>query len=613
MTATLASRLVLVASCLAAAAGAVPSAAAASPTTWTATADARACATLPGGQLAAGTLGGLVLLGADGAASPALTALDGLPGTRVHAVAAAPGGLWVGTEGGLARVALAAGADASGLSARVVRTWPGLPVHALREHDGALFVGTWGAGLGRLDPATGAVTPVPFAARVGERVARDRSRITSLAEHAGGLVVGTAGAGALGLRGGKLRLLHADLAQRWVWSVASHGGRLWLGTLSGLASLSGLALTDAGAHDVRALASLGGALLAGTHGEGLLALAGGRAHVVPGPPTGGAVWGLGGTSEAPCAATSAGLWRLDAGGRWAQVYVTGAPAEDVAALAFDGRRLWVGFFDRGLWTLDGGAWAAVGAGVIDPKINALAVEGRGASARLWVATARGLHRVGPGGAVRTYGRADGLPHPDVHAVAVLPSGRVVAGTGRGLALVDGDVIRPLGRKQGLRVLAVWAVAEGPDGLLLAGTSSGLYRERADGTWQLLTVASGHLADDWVTALVVRGATAWVGTYNAGVARLDLTGEVPTATQLGGGWVNLGGLTLDGDRLLAATMGGLLSRPASSDGPWQRLADAAAGQDVTASAPTPAGLWVSSRRGLRRLPSAAPTAAVARVP
>lgn len=185
--------------------------------------------------------------------------------------------------------------------------------------------------------------------------------------------------------------------------------------------------------------------------------------------------------------------------------------------------------------------------------------------------------------------SDGLPSSDVHSVASLPSGGVIVGTAQGAALVNGDRVRPLGDKQGLHVRAVWAVAAWGDTVAL-GTSHGLWIGRAvkgpRPAWRRLSVAEGSLVDDWVTALAVRGPNdVLVGSYSHGVSRLtDLASPHPRATHFGGGYVNLGGLLVRGDRVLAATMDGLKERTIDPG-----LADARA-PDSLADLPSPDGAW-----------------------
>jgi ligand-binding sensor domain-containing protein len=272
--------------------------------------------------------------------------------------------------------------------------------------------------------------------------------------------------------------------------------------------------------------------------------------------------------------------------------------------------------------LDGGRVRSTRDPAIDDKVNGIAVEPRAGGSRVWVATARGLallERTDGGLRVTRYGELDGLPSGDVHAVTVLASGGALVGTGRGAAIVREGQVTVLGEKRGIPPGAVWAVAEGPRGTLLLGTSRGLLigAEESRGVvdhgspvqdpptaveprpWLLLSMASGDLDDDWITALAVRGRTVYVGTYNAGVTAITIDVGGFTREQLGGGYVNFGGLLVQGGTLYAATMNGLLTRPAAGAGAWRAAPRAAPGKDVTALASADGRLWVASRRGLAR--------------
>ncbi|MCK5800595.1 MAG: hypothetical protein KAI47_25580 [Deltaproteobacteria bacterium] len=231
------------------------------------------------------------------------------------------------------------------------------------------------------------------------------------------------------------------------------------------------------------------------------------------------------------------------------------------------------------------------------------------------------------GALRHFGRADGLPHEHVHSLLTLRDGHVVAGTGRGLAIFSGpkgDRVDTINLKQGLPVASVWALAETHDAtgrILWVGTSRGLYRwSLTRRRYERFSVASGHLTDDWVTALTVNRNIVYVGTYNAGIVRLSpeapsrgLKGARYKATSLGGGWINFAGLRLLRHKgrtwLLAATMNGVEAAPfdmkssAATPRPHVLAHPAALGRDVTALLPGVDGkhLWIASRRGLVRHP------------
>lgn len=570
--------------------------------------DVRACLPLDGGAVLAATGGGLSLVRADGSVRAPWTALDGLPETRVHALLREGGRLWIGTEAGLAVARL------RGERLTIDRTHGSKPVRALSMHDGSLFVATWGEGVARLDERRGLV---PLSVRGTAR----ETRMSALAAHDGALYAGSP-AGLYRVSGDELvPVPHTPTS---IWALAEHGGRLWIGGLGGLASMRGRSIRPESSADVRALSASGDALLVATAGQGAMEVRGGLSQAIRGlDPHLSAIAASG---EVRCAGGRAGLHvQRDPRAAWSKVEVPELSSNDVSALAQDGARTWIGTFDSGLARLDGDRVTRLREAGIDDKINALAIERHAGGARLWVATARGLVSLdarGEGREPSRFGEREGLPSRDVHAVTALRRGGVLVGTARGAAIIVEGMVTPLDEKRGLAPSAVWAVAEGPDELVFLGTSRGLLAGTVESRgvvfhgapapesappspWAHFTMSTGDLEDDWVTALAVRGRTLYVGTYNAGVSALRWGSDGSIAAEkLGGGYVNMGGIALVGDRLLVATMNGLLVRAADGAGEWTTARRAAPGRDVTAIVPAGDRLWVGSRRGLSRVsPSA----------
>ena len=227
----------------------------------------------------------------------------------------------------------------------------------------------------------------------------------------------------------------------------------------------------------------------------------------------------------------------------------------------------------------------------------MAVETRAGRPVLWVGTSRGVFRV-QGPRVQRFGSEHGLRHEEIHAVLVLRGGGVLVGTGRGAAMIRGDQVSVLGVKQGLPVASVWSAVEDSDGSLWLGTSRGLYRwsPRAR-RYQRLSVSSGHLKEDYITALALHRGVLYAVTYNSGVTRLRRDGEGFQTTHLGGGWINFNGLRVQGSSLLACSMSGLRSLALTGRARWIHHPELAPGKDVTATATLDHRLWVASRRGL----------------
>ena len=446
--------------------------------------------------------------------------------------------------------------------------------------------------------------------------------MAALAVAGGTLWAGTA-AGLYRLHGGQFD--HID-GPREVSSLVADGHQLWIGAPDGVWLADGGAPNRLGGGEVRHLAIAGGAVIAaGT--EGLVTVDHGRVVAVSGAPRGFAQ-AIAAAHGAVCTGGLDGLWLRPPGSKataWRHApRASGPPSSDISALAADGPRLWVGTFDQGLATYEPDrGWRRIATPGLDARINAIVVEPRPAGVHVWIGTAEGITVLDAGGALVTrLGKTDGLPSRSVLSLARLADGRIVAGTSMGAAFVDGGTVHRVGPRipgdQGLG--NVWAIAE-TAGTLWLGTTTGLYRGPAvgwttkdgaddpvallsqpgpqaepsgpapSGRWQRLSVATGQLHDDWVTALAVRGDVVWAGTYHGGISRID--GDV--ATQLGGGWINPAGLTWDGDRLLAATMDGLLAGGGQTS-TWTTTRELP-GRDTTGAVRVGRTLWVATRRGL----------------
>ncbi len=310
---------------------------------------------------------------------------------------------------------------------------------------------------------------------------------------------------------------------------------------------------------------------------------------------------------------------------------------DITALTSWRGGLVAGTLTDGLWLRQlGGAWRRLPTSgdqhrtndtdaPIDRRINRLAA---GPDGTLWVATARGLSRIDAEGRARSYGVADGLPASDVHSVWVSPRRddaastiSAIVGTAHGAALMgrNGDVT-PLGAKQGLPVRAVWDLTRTDDGAIWLASSWGVYRWTKTDV-QRFSVATGHLRDDWVTALATDGRSVFVGTYRGGVIRLDPVSAATTspamaaatfeATPCGGVHINLGGLHVQGGALWAATMEGALRvalaeksgvlRPAHAAESSEEAEEPSPAANVTAIGHHLDATWFGTRNGVTTSP------------
>ena len=550
----------------------------------------------------AATDGGLLVVDGTGHTRAVKTALDGLAGTRSHTLLREGDTVWLGGEEGLTQLAWGA------QGGRVVATFASRPVRAIARHGGDLYIGTWGAGVKRLTSSG-----LKDLKLEGETHA-SASRITALATHRGQLIAATAGRGLLTVAGSRARPLALRGLQRaMVWSLLVHDETLLVGTVEGLFSVEELKgrPQQLAVGDVRGLSRRADRILAATFGQGLQRLDDGGLSPWPlAERTARFTYAHATASGLSCMATHDGLWvRADGDQKWRAVEHSALPSGDISALAVDGAKLWVGTFDAGLAVFENGRFRRVQHERIDPKINALAV----ADGKLWIGTSAGLS-VLEGDAVTRMDRRDGMPSSFVMALRPLRGGGVLVGTAQGAMVVRGQRIEVIGRKLGIYISNVWSVHEEDDGTLLLGTTKGLYRVRANNTWERFSVASGHLRDDWVMAIERDGDTWWVGTYKGGVTRFEPAAGAQGAmkepganaqtsdrrvNQLGGGFINPGGLSWHEGVLYAATMDGLLTGDGTS---WQPVRRVTPGRDTTSvvhqAGDVGTATWIASRRGLR---------------
>ncbi len=183
--------------------------------------------------------------------------------------------------------------------------------------------------------------------------------------------------------------------------------------------------------------------------------------------------------------------------------------------------------------------------------NAVAQDQHGG---YWLATeGQGLFYQNAAGARTQYTTADGLPSDVVHSILVDTAGRVWAGSGRGLAVVepgrDHVVITPVSGVPGIPVFSLLQF----DDSVLAGTEHGVYQWQA-GKTQLY---HPELAGLPVSALLRRNNELWLGTTDRGLLRLA-GGELEQLT-IEGGLPNNRILSLYQDRensIWVGTNGGL---------------------------------------------------------
>ncbi len=278
------------------------------------------------------------------------------------------------------------------------------------------------------------------------------------------------------------------------------------------------------------------------------------------------------------------------------------PSPHVTALTVHDGSLWLGTFDAGLARLGPAGWERIAGSAQDRVlrfVNGLVPDPAGG---LWLAGPNGAARLSSGGTWTRYGKLQGLPSDHVNAVLPLGAATWLA-TSRGVARVEAGEVAHFGPADGLPGRIVYSLASWRGGVV-AGTDRGV-GVLSGGRWRRFSHEDGSLSDNWVNAVCATSEGLFVGTYDAGVDRIEPSGQAHTEPA-GPLWINPSGLHSPAPGwTLAATLGdGLRAR--RPDGTWVRLAPASVlpSQDVTAARVHAGALWVATRRGVALLAPAA---------
>ncbi|HEX9200006.1 MAG TPA: hypothetical protein VF865_10640 [Acidobacteriaceae bacterium] len=471
-----------------------------------------------------------------------------------------------------------------------------------------------------------------------------------LATASGHLLIGTAKRGLLLYDGQRLAPFHPSFNQLYITELAGSESDLWIGTLdrgvahwhggsaewfgeaNGLSDARVYSIAVAGAHAyvggpagvaefdsgrfVRTLASgafvrsmliEGKTLLAGTMDDGILELPIERQsrdsrELAPMGELSG-VAQLFRSGDALYAVTESGVYARQPAGGWNRVLEpSGGLLTDrnVSALGVDATgRLWVGYFDRGLDIVEGTGQHA--RHIEDDHIfcvNRIRPNlFRGATA---VATANGLVLFdGRGNRKQVLGKAEGLIADHVTDVAAFRDGIVVA-TPAGLTFIDSEGIRSLYAFHGLVNNHVYTVATSGT-QVLAGTLGGVSLLEGDQVRASYTTATSGLKHNWITAAIPLDGEWWVGTYGAGMARVDASGKFMASDGAAGDLViNPNAVLATSRLLLAGTMGrGLYVMDRGSDR-WFAVTEGLPSLNVTALAAANGFVYVGTDNGLLRI-------------
>ena len=430
--------------------------------------------------------------------------------------------------------------------------------------------------------------------------------VTALAGNDASLWVGTVDRGLLHWNAGSLETIGDSLPDRQVLSLALDGDSLYAGTALGVAEIrSGkFARVVAPGYFAQALAAANGKLWLGTLDEGMFEVpleshsgrAFGGANVCPGC----SIRKIFSIDSDVYTLAEHSLWR---GAEQIIDPETSLLADrDISALSIDETgRLWIGYFDRGLQILD----AAGGRGERYEDdhlfcVNRIAHDpSRGISA---VATANGLVMFDAAHARRrVITHDDGLIANQVTDVILRPDGSAIAATPAGVSFIDASGISSVYAFEGLVNNHVYALAS--DGArTLAGTLGGLSILEGGVVQASFNTANSGLTHNWITAIARVNDEWFIGTYGAGVLKMDALGHWQTFDDLRGTIdINANAMIVTPRAVYAGTLDRGLAVYSLAAGRWNFFTAGLPSRNVTAMDARAGVVYVGTDNGLVKIP------------
>jgi ligand-binding sensor domain-containing protein len=217
-----------------------------------------------------------------------------------------------------------------------------------------------------------------------------------------------------------------------------------------------------------------------------------------------------------------------------------------------------------------------------------------------VATANGLVLFDrAGNPQQVLARSDGLIADHVTDVVSYRGGLALATPG-GLTFLGSGGARSLYAFHGLVNNHVYALAVSGD-RLLAGTLGGLSVLDREAILTSYTTATSGLRHNWITAIVSIGRDWMIGTYGAGIIRLDSNGHFQTFENASANIVvNPGAMLATDWHVFVGTLGkGLWVYDRDADR-WRRIEEGLPSTNVTALAAGGGILYVGTDNGLVRI-------------
>jgi ligand-binding sensor domain-containing protein len=465
--------------------------------------------------------------------------------------------------------------------------------------NGSVLIGTPTAGLWVSDGKTLRVFHPELA----------HAHVTALAGDEDQFWMGTQADGAWEWRGGEALHLTAGLPDRQVLSLASVGDQAWVGTGLGVAEFRGERYFRRLAEGTfaQALAVQAGKLYIGTIDQGLFALP--LSVQNPRPLSATLGWESGPVvSFAKLGGNLVAVERghlVDAEQRKPLIMPPqpSLASNHVTAIQEDSRkRLWIGYFDRGIDVMSASSEAQQH--FEDDTLFCInRIKENPQDNSILTATANGLAVFDAGAKLRqVLTRENGLITSNVTDM-LFPGEAdgglsMVAATPAGLSFFERGSVSSVYAFQGLVNNHVYTLAT-LNGTLYAGTLGGLSTLRQGLVQASYNTGNSQLKQNWITASAVFENHLYLGTYGSGVIRFEEGHAIQTFGEFAGRRVeiNLNALAVTERALYAGTARQGLAVLRKGEERWHLVSAGLPSVNVTALAARGGRLYVGTDNGL----------------
>jgi len=254
--------------------------------------------------------------------------------------------------------------------------------------------------------------------------------------------------------------------------------------------------------------------------------------------------------DALYAGTASGLDHIRGG---VVTHISGLPADQVTALRKDrDGSLWIGTYSSGLFRLHGGAVASYGIadGLLNPTVRGIFEDDEGS---IWIGSNRGLEQMRTG-LFTTWNKNAGLSDDFTRAIFEDRDGILWAGTAHGLSRGENGTWSTV-TDSPLSSAYVLSIAQSVDGAHWFGTSKGLYRV-FEGKTTFFTTADGLSSNNIRAIFAPRDGGVWLAT-DSSVTRIHADGRIESYEDRGlGTEYAIGIVTTPDGRIWIATGRGL---------------------------------------------------------